>query len=79
MNDADYANREIDQKLEVVAKNSNDNRVLLMGRLDEIFDQTKRTNGRVTKLERWMMIVGTATAVTIILKFPEIAPLLKLI
>ncbi len=41
--------------------------------------QAKMTNGRVTKLERYMLIVGTAVAVTIILKFPQLTAFLHLI
>jgi hypothetical protein len=79
MDDSEYSNREVDVRFAAVEKTSNDNRALLMEKLDSIYAQTKTTNGRVTKLERWMMIVGTATAVTILLKFPELKPLLGII
>ncbi len=47
--------------------------------LDEIKSQTIKTNGRVTKMERNMLIVGTAVIVIILLKVPELLPLLRLI
>ncbi len=47
--------------------------------LTAILAQTKLTNGRVTRLEKWLLIVGVATTVTILLKFPEYATLLQLI
>ena len=46
---------------------------------DRILEQTTKTNGRVTKIERNLLIVGTATIVIILLKVPELVPLLKLI
>jgi hypothetical protein len=79
MNDAEYSNREVDARFASVSKTSDDNRSLLMEKLNEIHSQTKTTNGRVTKLEKWMLIVGTATAATIVLKFPELKPLLGLL
>ena len=47
--------------------------------LERILDQTTQHNHRMTKIERYMLILGTATAVTITLKFPELAAFIKLI
>lgn len=41
--------------------------------------QTIKTNGRVSRLERYMLIVGTATAVVISLRFPELLILLNIV
>jgi hypothetical protein len=41
--------------------------------------QVKYTNGRVTRLELRMAIAFTAIAVIIILKFPELVGVLKLV
>ena len=41
--------------------------------------QAKLTNGRVTKLELRLAIAFTAIAVIIILKFPELVGVLKLV
>lgn len=45
-------------------------------KLELILQQTTRTNGRVTILERNMLISGTAIIVIFLLKVPELAPLL---
>lgn len=48
-------------------------------KIDKILEQTTEHNHRMTKIERNMLIVGTATVVVIMLKLPELTPLLKLI
>ncbi len=47
--------------------------------LAKILMQTTEHNHRMTKMERVLLILGTATAVLILLKFPELKPLLGII
>lgn len=79
MSEEPYSNRELDSKfanLEKAEMARHQEKIRLLG---EIKVQTVRTNGRVTKLERAMLVIGTATAVLIFLKFPELRPLLGLV
>lgn len=46
--------------------------------LGEIKTQVIKTNGRVTNLERWKLILSTAIAVIIITKFPHVLGLLSI-
>lgn len=64
----DYSNRELDTKF-----------ASIMELLTDIKTQTTKTNGRVNKLERNMLIVGVAVIVIVFLKFPEFKGLLMLI
>lgn len=47
--------------------------------LSKIFEQARHTNGRVTRLEKVVLVVGTATTIIILLEFPKLAPLLHLV
>jgi len=47
--------------------------------LGRIEMQVSKTNGRVTKLERNLLIVGTAVLVIIALKFPELLTVAKVV
>lgn len=38
----------------------------------EIKTQTIKTNGRVTKLEKYLLIVGCVTGTLVLVKFPEV-------
>lgn len=53
-------------------------RVMVVEKLESIESQTKRTNGRVTKLEKQVLIGLTAITIIILLKMPELLPLLHL-
>ena len=48
-------------------------------KLLEIEQQTTLTNGRVTALERWKLVLSTALLVTILLRFPQISALIPII
>lgn len=48
-------------------------------KVDLILKQTTEHNHRMTKIERNMLVVGTATAVVIMLKLPELIPLLRIL
>lgn len=45
----------------------------------EIKEQTTKHNGRMSKIERNMLIIGTATLVIVALKFPELLALIKVL
>lgn len=57
----DYSKREVDEKFTDIK-----------GALMRIETQTSKTNGRVTRLEKLVLIVGVTVVVVGILKFPEI-------
>lgn len=64
MAEKQYSNRELDSKF-----------ITIIEKLEEIHAQTSKTNGRVTKLERNMLIVIVAVIVTTLLKWPDISKL----
>ena len=66
--DAPYSKREQDEFRQDVKES-----------LSKILMQTTQHNHRMTKIERAMLIVGTATTILIVTKFPELKPLLGLI
>jgi hypothetical protein len=45
--------------------------------VSEIKEQTIKTNGRVTALEKRMLVATTAIIIVVVLKFPELIALLK--
>lgn len=63
-----YKNREIDEKF-------ND----IMEKLEKIEMQTTKHNGRMTRVERILLIVGTTTAVLLITNGSQLIQVVKLI
>ena len=57
----DYSVRELDSKFSSI-----------MTELVAIREQTTKTNGRVNKLERNMIVAGCILATIVFLKFPEV-------
>jgi len=74
MAEKDYSKREIDLFMREIKETLARQDKLLI----EIKEQTTKTNGRVTKLERNLLIAFVAIAVTTVIKFPELLTLIKI-
>jgi len=85
MSDTPYSNREIDGKLDLLRAEQSTAHELMMSKLDEVakttlstLTQATKTNGRVNRLEKIMLVVVTAIIVILTIKFPEVAKLLTI-
>ena len=67
MQDQDYSNRELDSHF-ITIKDS----------LARIETQTVKTNGRVNRLERNLLIVACVLGTVVLLKYPDIIAAVKL-
>lgn len=61
-----YNNRELDAMHQAV-----------LDKLDEINVQVTKTNGRVSRLERWMLVVGTAAGTILIAEGSAVVEVLR--
>lgn len=67
MGEQDYSNRELDSHFDVIKET-----------LDRIEKQVLKTNGRVNKLERNMLIVSCVIGTILFMKYPDIISVIKL-
>ncbi len=69
-----YTSKEIDLMiLEIKSHLSDQDKSLL-----KILEQTTKHNGRMSKLERYLLIVGCITGTVLLLKFPDVIEAIKL-
>lgn len=61
MRDEDYSNRELDKAFQGITDT--------LGRIET---QVLKTNGRVNRLERNMLVVACIVGTILVLKFPEV-------
>jgi len=66
--DKDYTKRELDHKFLDVHEKLD----ALIASGEKTLAQTIRTNGRTSKLERNLMIVGCVVGTILLMKFPEV-------
>ena len=85
MSDTPYSNREIDGKLDLLRAEQSNAHELMMSKLDKVGEttlstlvQARKTNGRVNRLEKIMLVVVTAIVVILTIKFPEVASILAI-
>jgi hypothetical protein len=67
MRDEQYSKREMDNYLKTTSD-----------QLDRIEVQVRYTNGRVSKLERNLLIVAVVLATTVVIKFPELIETIRI-
>jgi len=67
MNEQDYSNREIDSHFTAMNET-----------LARIETQVLKTNGRVNKLERNMLVISCVVGTILLLKYPEVIKAIQL-
>lgn len=67
MSKDDYTNRELDQNFKAIG-----------AVLERIETQVTKTNGRVNKLERNMLVIACVVGTILLLKFPEVMKVLMI-
>lgn len=77
MSDRPYENRELDEKFKNVTDSQKRMHEENQGVLQEILTQTKKTNGRVNRLERNLLIVSCVVATVLVLKGSELVEVAK--
>jgi hypothetical protein len=77
MPDTPYNKREIDLLLKGVKQHMEDTIRPIYEKTDRILEQTIRTNGRVSNLEKWRSYITGAVAVLTVLVLPIIFMFLK--
>lgn len=65
--EAEYSNRELDRMFKEISES-----------LERIEEQTTKTNGRVTRLEKILMIVAAVGSAIAVIKFPELLNAIKI-
>jgi len=75
MTDEPYLKREIDRMFQSIEEKLDD----MKEQMSRIEDQTTKHNHRMTKLERVFLILSTAVGIMLIIRFPELSALVKLV
>lgn len=86
MNEPSFTNREIDAKLreqtqEIDIKSSQQNaemKEFISGLITPLTEQVTKTNGRVTKMERNLLIVAVASATYMALNYPQVIKVIQM-
>ena len=77
MTDRDYSKREIDIQFEALKQHLNDVIKPVCEKTDRILEQTTKTNGRVSALERWRSYLAGAIAILSSIVLPVVWILIK--
>jgi len=75
MSEPSFTNREIEKKLQ---EQNEDLKAFMTGLIVPLTIQVTKTNGRVTKQERSLLIVACVGGTVLVLKSPEVLNLIKL-
>ena len=86
MNEPSFTNREIDAKLreqtqEIDRKSSQQNaemKEFISGLIKPLTEQVTKTNGRVTKMERNLLVVAVASITYAALNYPQVLKVIQM-